>query len=666
MRHFAPTLVVLLFALSCIAQESEPPERFVSNPKAPVETPYTSLIDPACPVSWVPGLGPSTAELRVLYYPMGLRAKIKDPRSLTLHAAFGERETGHSRIVPFTRMENGVWEAKIPLGHEIFGYGAYWVEDTATKQIDNNGGKYWDIFFCNLEGERQESSIEAKARSYTGSLRDQGIDRPVDYAEALNVLQSALKPENTRYPNLQLYEWSYKHKLYGDTPEGRQKLIAELGKYIDEHLSDGVGLMATNNFVVDHQDWLPPEMLEKLWSALDGKMPGFNPRQYAERFRIENEPDKSKRLTLLRLFVSKYPDNPETMLGLQSLFWDTDNLEEKEQVVARLTKDPGNDYFRAEMARAYLRAGKNFPRALALIDAAEKVLDEQYAAGTLPPWNPDTGGTVDDSYSGDKQQLAFMRAELLLRMGKARQSLAILQPLRPKIKDSDEFFLFGQALQATGNNRAALDAYLESVVRPSKCAQQHNEALARLWHEEHFGTDEELEHRIATLAEANFRKENYVPRLASTPAPAFDLFTLKGERLSSAALRGKKVILNFWAPWCAPCVIEMPALQEYQRKHPEVVVLAVVGPGSTDEEIARTIRTRKLDSLRIAKTTQQLLDAFGVQGIPHTFVIDEAGVIRVHHYGDITDVERYLDADVKAIDNGVPSAQSQRASATKE
>ena len=119
-----------------------------------------------------------------------------------------------------------------------------------------------------------------------------------------------------------------------------------------------------------------------------------------------------------------------------------------------------------------------------------------------------------------------------------------------------------------------------------------------------------------------------------SPAPPFDLAKLTGSgRISLAALRGRPVVLNFWASWCAECKAEFPLLAEITRKHPGVTVI-----GITYNDVPFDSRRFARDhhaSWHLAKggDGDPVGRAYGVRAIPQTFFIDRAGVIRARAFG---------------------------------
>lgn len=91
-------------------------------------------------------------------------------------------------------------------------------------------------------------------------------------------------------------------------------------------------------------------------------------------------------------------------------------------------------------------------------------------------------------------------------------------------------------------------------------------------------------------------------------------------------------------------------MENYQKSHPEIVMLAVVSKSTDAKQIETVMREKKLKSLRIGFASSQLWDQYGVNGVPSTFIIDENGFVRIQHYGALPEVARYLDADLKAIE----------------
>lgn len=100
------------------------------------------------------------------------------------------------------------------------------------------------------------------------------------------------------------------------------------------------------------------------------------------------------------------------------------------------------------------------------------------------------------------------------------------------------------------------------------------------------------------------------------------------QTVSLRSYRGKTVVLNFWASWCAPCIEEFPSLIDLQRRMPNVVVLAVAF--DSDEASYRQFLVDNNISgvITIDDLTDQSNHAFGTSRPPETYVIDKNGVIR--------------------------------------
>ena len=110
-------------------------------------------------------------------------------------------------------------------------------------------------------------------------------------------------------------------------------------------------------------------------------------------------------------------------------------------------------------------------------------------------------------------------------------------------------------------------------------------------------------------------------------APDFELKTIDGENIRLQDLRGKAVMVNFWAVRCKPCIQEMPVIQErYQKHYPDLVVLGV-------EEIGGSIAVRNFIeeaglSFIILAGNDAIIRRYNIHSYPTSFFIDEGGVIQ--------------------------------------
>lgn len=118
------------------------------------------------------------------------------------------------------------------------------------------------------------------------------------------------------------------------------------------------------------------------------------------------------------------------------------------------------------------------------------------------------------------------------------------------------------------------------------------------------------------------------PEIGKT-APGFTLKGLDGQEVSLSDLRGKPVLLNFWASWCGPCRLEMPFLQQiYEKWTGEGLVLLAVNLQEDQNTVQEFVRNGGFTFPILLSPGNEVPLAYNIRGIPATFFIDADGIIR--------------------------------------
>jgi thiol-disulfide isomerase/thioredoxin len=122
--------------------------------------------------------------------------------------------------------------------------------------------------------------------------------------------------------------------------------------------------------------------------------------------------------------------------------------------------------------------------------------------------------------------------------------------------------------------------------------------------------------------------------LKGKPAPDFTLETLTGGKLHLAELKGKVVVLDFWASWCGPCVAALPQISEASKARAEKgVVFYAVNQQEEVPEIKAFLQKKNLDVPVALDVEGAAAKLYHVRGIPQTVVIDKEGNVAVVHVG---------------------------------
>ena len=121
-------------------------------------------------------------------------------------------------------------------------------------------------------------------------------------------------------------------------------------------------------------------------------------------------------------------------------------------------------------------------------------------------------------------------------------------------------------------------------------------------------------------------------------APDFELAALDGNSFSLESLRGKPVVLNFWATWCGPCRRELPALQASAERYSENVTIVGVDQGEAPETVQAYVDELGLTFVIPMDRNNEVSAEYGVRGLPTTFFIDSDGVIQHIWSGEMNSI----------------------------
>lgn len=142
--------------------------------------------------------------------------------------------------------------------------------------------------------------------------------------------------------------------------------------------------------------------------------------------------------------------------------------------------------------------------------------------------------------------------------------------------------------------------------------------------------------RISAPAPTAASAENVTLRFFKNPARVadFTVRTIDGRTITPADLRGKVILVNFWATWCPPCKAEIPdliALQDKYRDHLQIIGISE-DEGSPDA-VRQFVSEHKIN-YPIVMSSSELREAFpGVSGLPTSFVLDREGRVVQRHVG---------------------------------
>ena len=143
---------------------------------------------------------------------------------------------------------------------------------------------------------------------------------------------------------------------------------------------------------------------------------------------------------------------------------------------------------------------------------------------------------------------------------------------------------------------------------------------------------------------------NPADELLGKPAPEFKLPLLAGGTLDLAKLKGKVVILDFWATWCGPCRKRLPALTYLAKQYGDKGLLVyAVNLREKPEKIRKFLAEQKLELTVALDGDATVADRYKVSGIPQTVLVDAQGVVQAVHVGYYPGFKKKLVEQLQAV-----------------
>lgn len=236
------------------------------------------------------------------------------------------------------------------------------------------------------------------------------------------------------------------------------------------------------------------------------------------------------------------------------------------------------------------------------------------------------GRVQTDLGNDDKARTDLMKSFNAARMAGAAITLAELAEKNKKTDEAIDYYSQAFVIALATNEEVDLKAIRRNLGDLYVVKQKSETGLGDRVLKAYDAYLKDREERAAKLEQPNINQ-------GVTNPLAFRLTKLDGSRLEMASLRGKVVVINFWATWCGPCLTEMPLFEKVQAKYKddrEVVFLAL----STDEDrelVPPHLKQYKFD-LPVAYA-EHLNDFFSVNSIPTTIILDSKGEIAFRQAG---------------------------------
>ncbi|KAA3440498.1 redoxin domain-containing protein [Rufibacter hautae] len=505
------------------------------------------------------------------------------------------------------------------------------------ETYDRNNGKGYSFFLYDNKKQPVQGALYGLAAAYAEWGGMVGIEN--DGLKALDLLrqEAALYPAQKReMTQTRTYALSYAYK--GE--ESKQKVLQEL-----EDLSKEPNLTAKElGFLANYYNRLEQkdkgEAFGEQARALEPTGEFVQTQRLMEFYNTE-DPAKKKELALA--FAKEYPGHERVaslLSGIALEYAEAGNWPEFEGLLTKYPVLATSSLYNSAAWRLYEK-GEDLTKAKALAQKGYELAQKEVQQPTEP--KPDLYAATDWKKSREYTvgQVADTYGAILLKEGnKAAAEKYLAEGYSYTRGNSPDITERYAEVLASGGDKAKARKIMEEMAASGNGTAKVKGYLKDIYTQQQNG-ETGFEAYLAKVEAPALEKlrTDLKRKMILEAAPAFELRDLNGTVVSLASLKGKTVVVDFWATWCGPCVSSFPGMQQAVNKFKDNGKVAFVfvnswESGKDKKKTAADFISKKNYSFQVLLDEEnKMIDAYKVQGIPTKFILDANGNIRFKSVG---------------------------------
>jgi peroxiredoxin len=555
---------------------------------------------------------------------------------------------------------------------------AFFVKISADDKVDNNNDKGY-VYLVYKGKQPVEGAYASEGFFYSGTAgqRIAKIKPDVGNAVELYKKEFALNPKSEKDYEQQYYYILARNPEYKASVYEKINALEKSDKEDDLMLASGLLRIGKNVKGAD-----------SLYTVIKTKFPDGKITENDMAMVVYKEKNLFKKDSLYQIYIKKYPEKADEkytmqdnvrvqLVGMYLEKGDMDNyhkyeslLKDKNMLAATLNN----------VAYGYGKKGDHLDEALKISKQSLDIISASIS--NPPPMGFSSPKQVKKNYEYTYDMYADTYAFILFKDGKYNEALQYEQPVidHSKTVDPEVGDNYLQILVAAGQIQKAKD-FAEKEVKEGQGSATMKEVLKKEYVKAK-GSDNGYDQYIASLESAakDKARADLAKTMINQPAPVFALKDLDGKTVSLADLKGKVVIVDFWATWCGPCKASFPGMQMAVNKYkddPNVKFLFVDTWENGDNYVPgvkQFIADNKysfhvlIDEKGADGRQSKVVSAFEVTGIPTKFIIDKNGNIRFKYVGYSGTPEKLVEEVTNMVDmadNPEAVAAAQKVSTSK-